>query len=306
MTRPQTVRLVEVGPRDGLQNEAKPVPLATKLELIHRLAAAGLPSIEVGSFVSARRVPQMADSAEILRLIHRQPNVAYPVLVATMQGLEAAIANGAREVAIFAASSEGFSQRNINCSTSESIDRYRPLAGAALAAGLKLRGYLSTVIACPYDGPVAPESAAIMAERMMALGCYELSLGDTIGVGTADKVRRLIEAVAERIPRQQMAMHFHDTYGQAIANILASLDLGITVFDASVAGLGGCPFAAGATGNVATEDVVYLLQGLGIQTGVNLPELAATGQWIADQLQRTNGSRAGTALLRCQPTQLTP
>ncbi|HIJ63375.1 MAG TPA: hydroxymethylglutaryl-CoA lyase [Rhodospirillaceae bacterium] len=296
MSRPTSVRLVEVGPRDGLQNEPKPVPLAVKIELIERLAEAGLTSVEVGAFVSPKRVPQMADSAELLGRLNKRPGVSYPVLTPNPQGLEAAIAAGAAEVAIFAAASEGFSRNNINCSLAESLERNRPVAKAALDHGLRVRGYVSTVIACPFDGPTAPAKAAEMAERLFDMGCYEISMGDTIGAGTADQVRRLIEATAVKIPRDKLAMHFHDTYGQAVANILVSLEEGIAVFDSSVAGLGGCPFAPGASGNVATEDVLYLLKGLGIPTGVDLPAVAAIGQWIAGQLGRPNGSRAGRAI----------
>lgn len=298
MSRPASVRLVEMGPRDGLQNEPNPVPLAVKLELIERLAKAGLTAIEVGSFVSPKRVPQMADSAEVLAGLTRHPGISFPVLTPNLQGLQAAIAAGAEEVAIFAAASEGFSRNNINCTLAESIERNRPVAKAALDQGLRLRGYVSTVIACPFDGPTPPAQAAEMAERLFDLGCYEISLGDTIGAGTADQVRRLLEAVAPRVPRDRLAMHFHDTYGQAVANVLVSLEEGIAVFDSSVAGLGGCPFAPGASGNVATEDVLYLLQGLGIDTGVDLQTVAETGQWIADRIGRPNGSRAGRAMAR--------
>lgn len=296
MSRPTSVRLVEVGPRDGLQNEPSPVPLAVKVELIDRLAAAGLTSIEAGAFVSPKRVPQMADSAEVLARIAGRPGVSYPVLAPNPQGLDAAIAAGAGEVAIFVAASEGFSSNNINCTLAESVERNRPVAKAALDRGLRLRGYVSTVIACPFDGPTAPAKAAEMAERLFDLGCYEISMGDTIGAGTADQVRRLIEATAVKIPRDRLAMHFHDTYGQAVANVLASLEEGIAVFDSSVAGLGGCPFAPGASGNVATEDVLYLLEGLGIDTGVDLKAVAAIGRWIAAQLGRPNGSRAGRVI----------
>ena len=296
MSRPTSVRLVEVGPRDGLQNEPTPVPLAVKVELIDRLAAAGLTTVEAGAFVSPKRVPQMADSAEVLARIAKRPGVSYPVLAPNPQGLEAAIAAGAEEVAIFVAASEGFSRNNINCTLAESVERNRPVAKAALDQGLRLRGYVSTVIACPFDGPTAPAKAAEMAERLFDLGCYEISLGDTIGAGTANQVRRLIEAVTPKIPREKLAMHFHDTYGQAVANVLASLEEGIAVFDSSVAGLGGCPFAPGASGNVATEDVLYLLEGLGINTGVDLKAVAAIGRWIAERLGRPNGSRAGRVI----------
>ena len=297
MSRPSFVRLVEMGPRDGLQNEPAPVATDIKIALIERLAAAGLKAVEAGSFVSPRWVPQMADSAEIYRRIKRLPGVSYPALVPNLKGLEAALEAGIEEAAVFVAASEGFSQRNIACSRAESLERLAPVAKEALARGLRLRGYVSCIIACPYDGPVAPEQVAEMSERLVEMGCYEVSLGDTIGVGTADAVKRVIEAVAARIPRERIAMHFHDTYGQGVANVLASLDQGVSVFDSSVAGLGGCPFAKGATGNVATEDVLHLLQGLGIETGVDLTAVAETGAWISAELGRPNGSRAGRALL---------
>jgi len=297
MNRPSFVRLVEMGPRDGLQNEPAPVATDIKIALIERLAAAGLKAVEAGSFVSPRWVPQMADSAEIYRRIKRLPGVSYPALVPNLKGLEAALEAGIEEAAVFVAASEGFSQRNIACSRAESLERLAPVAKEALARGLRLRGYVSCIIACPYDGPVAPEQVAEMSERLVEMGCYEVSLGDTIGVGTADAVKRVIEAVAARIPRERVAMHFHDTYGQGVANVLASLYQGVSVFDSSVAGLGGCPFAKGATGNVATEDVLHLLQGLGIETGVDLTAVAETGAWISAELGRPNGSRAGRALL---------
>lgn len=297
MQRPTRVKLVEVGPRDGLQNEPNPIATAIKLDLIDRLGRAGLPAIEAGSFVSPRWVPQMADSAEIYRTMVRRPGIAYPALVPNLKGLEAALAVGVAEVAVFVAASEGFSQRNIACSTEESLVRVLPVIVAARAAGLQVRGYVSCVIACPYDGPVAPDRVLAMSEPLMEAGCYEVSLGDTIGVGTGDGVRRLIAHVAGRIPRHQIALHCHDTYGQGVANILAGLDEGITVFDSSVAGLGGCPYAVGATGNVATEDVLFLMAGLGIETGVDAVAVAETGAWISAELGRPNNARAGRALL---------
>jgi len=300
MSLPAAVRLVEVGPRDGLQNEANPVATDIKIELIERLAAAGLPAVEAGAFVSPRWVPQMADSDEIFRRITRLPQTAYPALVPNLQGLDKALAVGVEEIAVFISASEGFSQRNIACSRNESLTRLAPVAKAALDQGLKVRGYVSCVVACPYDGPVAPDQVAAMSQRLMDLGCYEVSLGDTIGVGTAGAVRRLINAVSSHLPREALAMHFHDTYGQGLANILASLEEGITTFDSSVAGLGGCPYARGASGNVATEDVLYLLDGLGIETGIDLAQVAATGAWISGLLGRPNGSRAGPALLSRQ------
>jgi hydroxymethylglutaryl-CoA lyase len=290
------IRLVEVGPRDGLQNEPGAVPLGVKIELIERLAAAGLPAVEAGSFVNPKLVPQMADSAEIYTKFYRRPGTSYPALVANMRGLEAALAVGVAEVAVFISASEGFSQRNIACSVAESFIRVGPVVKTALAAGIPVRGYVSCVIACPFDGPTPPARAAEVAARLAGLGCYEISLGDTIGIGTAAGVRRLIAAATPLIPLRRIAMHFHDTYGQGVANILASLEAGITVFDSSVAGLGGCPFAPGATGNVATEDVLHLLHGMGLETGVDLPAVAATGAWIASTIGRPNNARAGRAL----------
>jgi len=297
MARPAFVRLVEVGPRDGLQNEPVPVAVEIKLALIERLAAAGIPVVEAGSFVSPRRVPQMDGSAEIYRRLTRRPGTAYPALVPNQQGLAAAIEAGVTEAALFVSASEGFSQRNIACSKADSLDRLAPVAIEAAGQGIRLRGYVSCVLGCPYDGAVAPAAVVEMAERLLDLGCDEISLGDTIGVGTADSVRRLLDAVMTRIPAERIAMHFHDTYGQGVANVLTSLDQGITTFDSSVAGLGGCPFAAGATGNVATEDVLYLLHGLGIATGIDLRAVAETGAWISAQLGRDSASRAGRALL---------
>jgi hydroxymethylglutaryl-CoA lyase len=286
MTLPVHVTLVEVGPRDGLQNESALIPIETKIELVERLAAAGLPVVEAGAFVSPKRVPQMADSGELFRRIKRRPGVLYPALVPNMQGFEAARAAGVEEIAIFVSASEGFSQANIACSRDESIERLRPVARAAKDHGMKVRGYVSCVIACPYDGPTAPEAVAGMSQRLIALGCSEISLGDTIGVGAPDQVRRLIDAVAARIPHDRLAMHFHDTYGRAVANIEASLREGIAIFDSSVAGLGGCPFAPGAPGNVATEAVLDLLASLGIETGVDPAAVAETGRWIRSQLGR--------------------
>jgi len=297
MARPARVRLVEVGPRDGLQNEPVPVPLDIKLALVERLAAAGLPVVEAGSFVSPRRVPQMAGSADLYRRLTRRPGTAYPALVPNLQGLAAALEAGVTEAALFVSASEGFSQRNIACSMAESLDRLAPVAAEASAHRLRLRGYVSCVLGCPYDGVVAPKAVAEMAARLLDLGCDEISLGDTIGIGTADAVRRLLDVVASRIPPERIAMHFHDTYGQGVANVLVSLEAGIATFDCSVGGLGGCPFAAGATGNVATEDVLYLLNGLGIETGIDLQSVAETGAWISAQLGRDSASRAGRALL---------
>ena len=291
------VRIVEVGPRDGLQNEKQNVSTAIKLELIERLASVGLRDIEVTSFVSPQWVPQMADQAEVMQGLRRRPNVNYSVLTPNLRGFEAAVAAGASEVAVFAAASEGFSRKNINCSIDESIDRFVPVLDAARRQGVKVRGYVSCVVACPYDGAIAPEKVAHVAARLYELGCYEVSLGDTIGTGTPGSVRRMLNAVAARVPVNCLAGHYHDTYGMAVANVHASYEFGLRVFDSSVAGLGGCPHARGATGNVATEDVVYLLNGLGAVTGVDLDALVVCGAWISAQLGRENGSRVGRAVL---------
>jgi hydroxymethylglutaryl-CoA lyase len=291
-----SVRLVEMGPRDGLQNEAREVPTAVKVELIERLADAGLPAVEATAFVSPKWVPQMADHTEVLERIRRKPGVDYPVLTPNVKGFEAARAAGATEVAIFGAASESFSKRNINCSIAESLERFGPVVEAARGAGIKVRGYVSCVLGCPYEGEIAPEQVAKVAGALYDMGCYEISLGDTIGTGTPGKTKAMIEACVKRLPIEKMAGHYHDTYGQALANIYASLELGVRTFDASVAGLGGCPYAAGATGNVATEDVVYMLHGLGLRTGVDLERLVDIGQWISGVLERDYGSRAGKAL----------
>ena len=296
MTLPNTVRIVEVGARDGLQNEPGELPTRVKLELIERLGEAGLPAIEATAFVSPKWIPQMADHTEVLEGIRRKPGVSYPVLTPNLRGFEAALAAGATEVAIFGAASEAFSKKNINCSIAESLERFAKVAEAARAANVRVRGYVSCVVGCPYEGDIAPESVACVAQALRDLGCYEVSLGDTIGVGTPRKTQSMIEACARHVPIAQLAGHYHDTYGQALANIYASLELGMATFDASVAGLGGCPYAAGASGNVATEDVVYLLHGLGIQTGIDLDRLAETGRWISDVLGRASSSKVGRAL----------
>jgi hydroxymethylglutaryl-CoA lyase len=293
---PSRVRMVEVGPRDGLQNESEILPAAVKIELIDRLSATGLSVVEATSFVSAKWVPQMADGAEVMAGITRRSGTSYPVLVPNLRGFEAAMAAKAEEVAVFAAASEGFSQRNINCSIAESLERFAPVMAAAKAAKVKVRGYVSCVLGCPYEGAVAPAKVAEVAERLADMGCYEISLGDTIGVGTPGRAAAMIEAVAERLPRERLAVHFHDTYGQALANILAALECGVAVIDSSVAGLGGCPYAPGAGGNVASEDVLYLLQGLGIETGVDLDGLIAAGRFISDRLGRMPASKVSRAM----------
>lgn len=296
MTLPKAVKIVEVGPRDGLQNEAQPVSLADKARLIGMLADAGLKVIEAGAFVSPKWVPQMAGSAELLALLPEREGVSYPVLVPNMKGLEAALAAGAQEVAIFGAASESFSQKNINCSIAESLERFRPVAETARAEGLAVRGYLSCVLGCPYEGEIAPETVAGVAKELRALGCYEVSLGDTIGVGTPAKAQAMLDRVAKEVPIDQLAVHFHDTYGQALANVLACLERGVATVDSSVAGLGGCPYAKGASGNLASEDLVYMLQGLGIETGVDLDKLAAAGRFISGRLGREPQSKVSRAL----------
>ncbi|WP_137973251.1 hydroxymethylglutaryl-CoA lyase [Pseudomonas sp. F(2018)] len=297
MNLPQHVRLVEVGPRDGLQNEKQPISVADKVRLTDDLSAAGLSYIEVGSFVSPKWVPQMAGSAEVFAGIQYKPGVVYGALTPNLKGFEAAVEAGVKEVAVFAAASEAFSQKNINCSIAESLERFVPVMEAAKAHGITVRGYVSCVLGCPYEGEVAPEQVAAVARELFAMGCYEVSLGDTIGTGTAGKTRTMFEVVGRDIPRDKLAGHFHDTYGQALANIYASLLEGIAVFDSSVAGLGGCPYAKGATGNVATEDVLYLLQGLGIHTGIDLDKLIDAGARICQVLGKDNGSRVARARL---------
>jgi len=296
MNLPKRVKLVDVSPRDGLQNEPGTVSTAAKIELIDRLSDAGLPVIEATSFVSPKWVPQMADNAQVMGGIKRKAGVSYPVLVPNMKGLEAALASQVREVAVFGAATEAFSRRNTNCSIAESLERFVPVCKTALASGVKVRGYISVVLGCPFEGEVDPGVVAELAGRLLDMGCYEISLGDTIGVGTPGKSKRLIETVARRVPVEQLAGHYHDTYGQALANIFASLELGMACFDCSVAGLGGCPYAPGATGNVATEDVLYMLDGLGIETGVDMSRLLQAAQFICGALGRPSVSRAGRAL----------
>ena len=296
MSLPARVRIVEVGPRDGLQNEKGEVPTAVKLELIERLADAGLMAIEATAFVSPKWIPQMADHTEVLERIRRKPGVAYPVLTPNLKGFEAAKAAGATEVAVFGAVSESFSKKNINCSIAESLERFRPVVEHALKDKIKVRGYISCVIGCPYEGDIAPQKVAEVAGALYDMGCYEVSLGDTIGVGTPGKTQNMIEACLKRVPAEKLAGHYHDTYGQALANIYASMERGVATFDSSVSGLGGCPYAKGASGNVATEDVVYMLQGLGIETGIDLGKLVDAGQWISAFLKREPGSKAGRAI----------
>ena len=295
MTLPTQVRLVEVGPRDGLQNEKQPISVADKVQLVDDLSAAGLSYIEVGSFVSPKWVPQMAGSAEVFAQIKQQTGITYAALTPNLKGFEGALEAGVREVAVFAAASEAFSQKNINCSISESLARFVPVMEAAKANDIRVRGYVSCVLGCPYDGAIDPQQVAAVAAELFAMGCYEVSLGDTIGTGTPGATRQLIEAVSAKIPRNQLAGHFHDTYGQALANIYASLLEGVSVFDSSVAGLGGCPYAKGASGNVSTEDVLYMLNGLGIETGIHLEQLISAGQRICTLLGRDNGSRVARA-----------
>ena len=297
MAFPEQARLVEMSPRDGLQNESGPV-IATDIKtgLIDRLADCGLTHIESASFVSPKWVPQMGDAAEVMAGIKRKAGVRYSVLTPNLKGFENALAAGADEVAVFGAASESFSQKNINCSIAESLERFLPVMEAAKKHNIPVRGYVSTVLGCPYEGDIAPEQVAKVAKGLADMGCYEISLGDTIGVGTPLKAKCMLEAVTKHVPVERLAAHFHDTYGQALANLYAVLEEGVAVIDASAAGLGGCPYAKGASGNVATEDVLYLLNGLGISTGVDLNKLVATGEWISNQLKRHNGSKVGQAL----------
>jgi hydroxymethylglutaryl-CoA lyase len=296
-TLPSQVTLVDVGPRDGLQNEAQPIPAATKIELVSRLQGAGLREIEVTSYVSPKWVPQMADAAEVMAGIDRRPGVRYSVLTPNLKGLEAALAGRPDEIVVFGAASEAFSRRNINCSIEESIERFRPVVEAALAQGIKVRAAVSCAVGCPYQGEVSPDEVERVVVGMKALGVQHCGIADTIGVGTPRKVQAAMERALKHFPLEEVSGHFHDTYGQALANIYACLEMGVHVFDTSVAGLGGCPYAKGATGNVSTEDVVFLLNGLGIETGVDLDALADAGAWVSSQLGRLPVSRVGRALL---------
>lgn len=293
--QPASVRIVEVGPRDGLQNEKTIIPAATKVELIDRLSQTGLRTIEATSFVSPKWVPQLADAAEVFAAIRKQPGIRYPVLVPNEQGYERARAVGASEVAVFSAASEAFNRKNINASIDESIERFRPVLERANADGVRVRGYVSTVLGCPYQGEVPLADVVRVARRMHAAGCYEISLGDTIGIGTPKKAREMLLAVAAEVPIEALAVHFHDTRGQALANVLACLEQGVAVVDSAVSGTGGCPYAKGATGNVASEDVVYMLEGMGITTGVNLDKLIETGLWLSQQLGRETSSKVARA-----------
>jgi hydroxymethylglutaryl-CoA lyase len=295
------VRIVEVGPRDGLQNEAQLLATATKVELINRLSACGHSAVEVTSFVSPKWVPQLADASEVFAHIVRAPNVRYPVLVPNIQGYERALAVGATEVAVFTAASEAFSAKNTNASIAATLERFQPIFERAKADNVAVRGYISCVLGCPYQGEVKITDVAQLARTLYLMGCYEISLGDTIGVGTPKNTGALMRAVMAELPSHAIAGHFHDTYGQAVANVVASVEAGIRVFDSSIAGLGGCPYAKGATGNVATEDLVYCLNGMGLHTGLEVPPLAHVGAWISAQLGRASQSRAGNAVLAMLP-----
>lgn len=294
---PKSVRIVEVGPRDGLQNEPGDIiPTEVKVELINRLSDAGLSYVEAASFVSPKWVPQMGDASAVMTGINRKAGVTYAALTPNMKGLEGAIEAKVDEVAVFSAASEAFTQKNINCSIKESLERFTPIMETAKANNIRVRGYVSTVLGCPYNGDIAPEQVAAVCRDMLDMGCYEISLGDTIGVGTPLKAKKMLEVVSKSVPVEKLAAHFHDTYGQALANLYAVIEEGIAVVDTSVAGLGGCPYAKGASGNVATEDVLYMLNGLGIETGVDLNKLVATSHWITQQLGRSNGSKVSLAI----------
>ena len=297
MAYPTQVKIVDVGPRDGLQNEKQPVPAEIKIQLVHMLQDAGLTEIEVTSFVSPKWVPQMADNAQVMAGVQRKPGVRYSVLTPNMQGFEAALASQPDEIVVFAAASEAFSQRNINCSIAQSIERFAPVVAAARAAGIYVRGAMSCTVGCPYEGDIAPERVGYLAGLMADIGVQHVGVADTIGVGTPRKVQAAIEATLQHYDLNDISGHFHDTYGQALANTLMALEMGVWQYDASVAGLGGCPYAKGATGNVATEDVVYMLHGMGIDTGIDLDKLIDAGKFISDHLQRKPQSRAATALL---------
>ncbi|CRK90888.1 CLUMA_CG004577, isoform A [Clunio marinus] len=296
-----SVRIVEVGPRDGLQNEPKVLPASIKIELINRLSKTGLKSIEATSFVSAKWVPQMGDNTEVLRGIEKVEGVSYPVLTPNLKGFEAALEAGAKEVAVFGAASESFTKKNVNCSIKESIERFESVLKAAQNNKVKVRGYVSTVIGCPYEGKIKPSAVAMVSEKLLALGCYEISLGDTIGVGTPGTFKEMLNEVLKVDSVDKFAVHCHDTYGQALPNILTSLEFGISVVDASVSGLGGCPYARGASGNAATEDVIYMLNGCGVETGINLDLLIDAGKYICEELGRPSESKVNRATRKIQP-----
>ena len=297
MKLPSKVKIVEMGPRDGLQNESRIVPISTKIELINRLTNNGFEFIEAGSFVSPKWVPQMADTAAVMNKIARGPNTIYSVLVPNMTGFQAAVKANASEVAIFGAASETFSKKNINCSIQESLSRFKPVCEAATEQGIPVRGYVSTVLDCPYEGEISPANTARVAELLYQMGCDEISLGDTIGRGTPRRAQNMIDAVAQSVPIEKIALHFHDTFGQALANILACMELGVSIIDSSVAGLGGCPYAQGASGNVATEDVLYMLHGLEIDTGINLGEVLETVEFISHALGKVPVSKVANAFI---------
>lgn len=294
---PSQVKIVEVSPRDGLQNESSFVPTPIKIEFINKLSNVGFKTIEATSFVSPKWIPQLADHSEVFKKIHKVPGVSYPVLVPNLQGFEAALPLGVQEIALFTAASESFTRKNINCSIDESFIRFIPVIRAAKSEGIRVRGYVSCAIRCPYEGDIQPKAVAEVAARLYELGCYEISLGDTIGAGTPSKVQEMIKAVAAFVPLANLAGHFHDTYGQALANILAALELGVAVFDSSVSGLGGCPYAKGASGNVATEDLVYMLQGMNIETGIDLKQLMPVGLFICEKLGVSSRSKVTQALM---------
>jgi hydroxymethylglutaryl-CoA lyase len=298
MPLPKYIKMVEVGPRDGLQNEPSPVPTNIKLELIERLSNTGLSVIEATSFVSPKWIPQMADHLEVLRQLKRKPGISYPVLVPNMQGFEDALQCKVEEIAVFTAASETFTHKNINCSIQESLQRFIPVMDKAKTHHIRVRAYISCALGCPYEGEIKPSAVADLAERLLNMGCYEISLGDTIGVGTPQQAQKMVRCVAKKVPVQLLAAHFHDTYGQALANLYAVMETGIAIIDSSIAGLGGCPYAKGASGNVASEDVLYMLNGLGIKTSVDLTALIKTGHFISDYLKRPNRSKAAQAYQR--------
>lgn len=300
MSLPTSVKIVEVSPRDGLQNETKVIPTNIKIELINRLSETGLSVIEATSFVSPKWVPQMADHSEVFQAINKKENISYPVFVPNLRGLKDALAVGVKEIAVFTTPSEQFCQRNVNCSVTESLNHIAEMIELAKQHQVRVRGYLSCVLGCPYEGDIAPAAVANLTEKLLQLGCHKISLGDTIGVGTPGKTKILLEAVLKKIPHEHVAVHFHDTYGQALVNIYVALELGIHVIDSSVAGLGGCPYAKGATGNVATEDVLYMLNGLGIKTGVDLEKVVAVGRFITEYLDREIQSKVNLAMERSQ------